>query len=97
MLEGPPDAHRRNVVRLPAYDILVPEADSALGLADAADAIKDGRLSGTVRADKSEQLALIDGEGDLVQHDQAAELQRDAVDFDGSHRYALQAPPRTSR
>ena len=61
------------------------ETDLALAAVDAAHAIEHAGLAGAVRADQRKQFARFDRERDAVEHGQAAEAQRQAIDLELSH------------
>ena len=57
------------------------KADRAVAAVDAADAVEHAGLAGAVRADQREQLAGVDRERHAVEHDEAAEAQRQVLDL----------------
>ena len=68
-----------------ADDRFAAEADRAVAAIDAADAIEHAGLAGAVRADQREQFAAPDRKRHAVQHQEAAEPQRQRLDLELSH------------
>ena len=85
MLEGAGDAEPRDLVRRAAGDILAAKADRALAAIEPADAVEHAGLAGAVRPDQRQQLAALDRKRDVVEHDEAAEPERQRVDLKLSH------------
>src|SRR5690606_26098529 len=82
VLECTGDTKAGNLVRPAVQYALACEADVAFhGVVEARDKVEEGRLAGPVRPDQRKDLALLDGEGDLVDGDDPAEAQRDIVDL----------------
>src|SRR3546814_3413890 len=67
------------VVRCPAVKGAAPERDRAGSPGVAADAVDERGLAGTVGADETEDLALTDGDGDVVDGHHGAVVDADAV------------------
>ena len=87
VLEGPRDPQRGDLVRRARQDALALEAYVALGgVVEPRDQVEDRRLAGPVRPDQREDLALLDGERNLVDRHDAAEAQGDVVDLEQAHR-----------
>ena len=85
VLERAGEAELRDLVRRPSRDILVAKADRAVAAIDAADAVEHAGLAGAVRPDERHELALVDRERDLVEHDEPAEPQGERLDRKLSH------------
>src|SRR5262245_14705354 len=85
MLERARDTEPGDVVWRAATQVLTAKADAPAAAVEAADAIEDAGLAGTVRTDQGEQLSRLDRERDAVEHDEAAEPQREVLDLDLSH------------
>src|SRR6185503_10704332 len=74
VLEGAADAGGRDLVRLQAGETAVVEPEvTAIGRIDAGENIEQRGLAGTVGTDQAVDLALADGEGDIIQRLHAAE------------------------
>ena len=87
VLEGARDAERGDLVRRARQDALALEAYVAFGrVVEPRDQVEDRRLAGPVRPDQREDLALLDGERNLVDRHDAAEAQGDVVDLEQAHR-----------
>ena len=75
VLERAPHAARGDRVRRLAGDVLAEERDlPGRRLVDAGEHVEERRLAGAVRADQRDHLAARDGEVDVVDGDEAAEL-----------------------
>ena len=85
MLERAGEPEPGDLVRLAAGDVVAAEADRALAAIDAAHAVEHAGLAGAVRTDQREQLARLHRERHAVEHGEAAEAQRQAVDRELSH------------
>src|SRR5438309_2888360 len=81
VLEGPRDPERRHLVRLRAGDLAALEDDLPGGWRkDAGDAVEERRLPCAVRADQSEDLALLDLERHVVDCHEPSEPLRHVID-----------------
>ncbi len=85
VLEGAREAEPRDLVRLAAGNVRAAEVDFSLAPIDAAHAVEHAGLAGAVRPDQREQLAGVDRERHAVEHREAAETKRQAVDLELSH------------
>ena len=54
----------------------------SVGLVDARDEVEQRRLAGAVRADHADDLALVDVQVEVVDHLEAAERHRDALQLE---------------
>src|SRR6185312_18480 len=82
ILERTADAERRDRMLWHADDRLSLEADVArLHGIEAGQAVEQGRLAGAVGADQPANLALRDVETDLIERNDTAETDGDAIDF----------------
>ena len=83
VLEGAGDADLGDAVRRAGEHRAAFEQDiAAIGRVEPADAVEQRGLAGAVRPDQPEDLALLDGERDAVERDDAAEAQSDVADFE---------------
>src|SRR5690606_33782251 len=83
VLERAPDALERDFVRAQVADILALEQDTpAVDLEKAGDAVEQRRLAGTVRADQTEQFALIKFKTDILQGGDAEEVLGQILDLE---------------
>jgi hypothetical protein len=85
VLERTGEPEPRDRVRRQPGDVALAQADRARAAVDAADAVEHAGLAGAVRADQRQELARGGGERDVVEHDQPAEPQREALDCELSH------------
>src|SRR5690242_13074123 len=80
VLEGTGDAHPGDLVLLAPGHHLAAEPDLATGgPVDAGHRVEAGGLSGSVRPDQAEDLALAQREADLVEGEYAAEAEGNVV------------------
>ena len=100
VLEGAGHAQRRDEVGLaPVEQMLlavgaVQVHGAFRGLVDAGDAVEEGGLAGAVGADEGHDLTFVDGQVQLVEGAQTAEVTRQALDFkDGFHARSPLLPP----
>ena len=90
VLEGARDPHLGDVMRRRRGELLAVEHQPARGrVIEPRDQVEDRGLAGAVRADDREDLPLLDGEVDLIDRLQAAELQREVFRNSGSSSVAL--------
>jgi hypothetical protein len=85
MLKGPGKADPRDLVWLASNDICAAETDIALTPIDSIHAIEDAGLAGAIWSDQREQFTCLKAERDLVEHGEAPEAQRQALNLDLSH------------
>src|SRR4029079_2652299 len=81
------DPGAADLVRLEPDDASAVEGDRArLRSIDAGDEVEERRLAGAVRPDHAHDLALVDVEVEPVDHAQAAEGERDALQLEQRHQ-----------
>src|SRR5262245_45191140 len=85
VLERACNAEPRHRTRRQAGNVATAEADVALALVDAADAVEGTGLAGAVGADEREQLARFHRKRQALQHGEAAEAQAQGLDLQLSH------------
>ena len=86
-LEGARDAAQRHALRRAAGDVLAAERDGAPARAHAAGQhVEEGGLARAVRAHHAVQLAFVDGEVDLFEHDALVEAHMYVAGFQERHR-----------
>src|SRR5262249_59005983 len=90
VLEGAPDAELGDAVARCPQQRMAREDDLArVRRVEAAQAVEQRRLAGAVRPDEPNDLALVHGEGDLVEGDDASESYGyvlDIQDWSRTHR-----------
>jgi hypothetical protein len=87
VLESPPDAYLGDAVRRPPQHRAPLEQDvAAIRGVEPADTVEESGFAGAIRADQTEDLALLDREGDAVERDDAAELDSDVADLKQGRR-----------
>src|SRR4029077_6791680 len=85
MLKGPGKADPRDLVWLAADDICAPGKDITLTPIDSIHAVEDAGLAGAIWSDQREQFTSVNAERDPVEHGEAAEAQRQALNLALSH------------
>ena len=99
VLEDDADALAGDAVAGLAGDVDAVDADVAgVGAFDAHDEFHHGGFAGAVGADETEDFAGLDGEGHVVDGDEAAEAFGETVDFEqGTHSWCRRKTPRRPR
>ena len=83
------DPAPRDLERPQSRDVVPAEFDPARARpVDPVDRVEKGCLAGAVRADETEDLALVDAEGHRVAGDQTAETHGDALNVEDHWMYA---------
>src|SRR5215831_2491074 len=85
MLKGAGEAEARDFVGCKTGDVRFAKADQAAAAIDAADAVKYAGLTGTIRADESEQFTLSDRKRHVVEDGQPTEANAQTLDGKFSH------------
>jgi hypothetical protein len=85
VLERAGEPEPGDLVRRKPGDVVLAKADRAAAAIEAADAVEHRRLAGAVRADQRQKLARGGRERHVVEHDQPAEPQGEALDRELSH------------
>ena len=100
VLERAGDAEAGNDVGGEAGDLPAPviEPNPAGGRRiDAADEVEDRRLAGAVGPDETDDLALVDSQGEIVHGPEAAEVLRQAFSLEKRHPPGSGSPAVTSQ
>src|SRR5437868_15349061 len=92
-LERAANAEPVQIRRPEAGDDLAVDLDLAAVRPELAeDAVEQGRLAATVRADQAEDFALLDVEADAIDRSDAAEILFDIADFENRGHGAISSP-----